>query len=403
MARKLNDWITGYLNYVKNTEPPIQFHVWSAVSIIAAALQRRVYVDWEDRIFPNQYVILVGASGATRKGVALGKARYFLDRAKMLHVERGNRVTKEQLIIDIKENATTYNVNGIPYIQSATTQVAPELSVFLGQRDLLLLSWLTDWYDCLPRWENRTKTAGIDDVQNMCYNLLAATAPDWLSSMLPEEAFGGGFTSRCMFVYEPRKRQVVADPRMTPEEEDLRELLLEDYKSLTHLAGRMHLDSEMVDEYIHWYEQQEAAILEGMPPVRDARFNGYIARRQTHCWKLCMAMAASRGNELWITKSDFHRAKALLETTERKMVHAFGGIGPSKYSNPLHVVIQYLQERGAASHSEILRQHKYVLDDYTLKIVTNNLRHMGIVTIDLNSMDPNDKTYRYIEDSKEEA
>lgn len=167
-ARRCKDWLTTYMQFVDNTESPIQFHLWCAVSTLLGALQRRVWVEWEQTIYPNQYIILVGESGATRKGVALGKARWFFEQLPTLPVERGNRVTKEQLAIDLSQSSTQFTLpDGTVKTQRALTHICPELSVFLGQQDLLLLSWLTDWYDSADFWENRTKTAGIDYIKVM--------------------------------------------------------------------------------------------------------------------------------------------------------------------------------------------------------------------------------------------
>ncbi|MFI5422740.1 MAG: hypothetical protein ACHQWH_02215, partial [Nitrososphaerales archaeon] len=50
------------------------------MSVIAGALQRRVYLKWGlgQIIYPNLYVVLIGPSGRTRKGVALGIAKDIL-------------------------------------------------------------------------------------------------------------------------------------------------------------------------------------------------------------------------------------------------------------------------------------------------------------------------------------
>ena len=80
MARELSDWLTKYLEYTENSESPISYHTWCGLSVIAGALQRRVYLKWGlgRVIYPNLYVVLVGPSGRTRKGVAIGIAKDFL-------------------------------------------------------------------------------------------------------------------------------------------------------------------------------------------------------------------------------------------------------------------------------------------------------------------------------------
>jgi hypothetical protein len=80
MARELKDWLESYLDYTENSESPISYHTWCGLSVIAGALQRKVYLRWGlgRVIYPNVYAVLVGASGRTRKGVAIGIAKDFL-------------------------------------------------------------------------------------------------------------------------------------------------------------------------------------------------------------------------------------------------------------------------------------------------------------------------------------
>ncbi|KKL16209.1 hypothetical protein LCGC14_2497870, partial [marine sediment metagenome] len=70
--RRLNDWVSGYIEYSQETESPLSYHVWTGISLLAAALQRRVYIRWGYEIlYPNMYIVLVGPSGKCRKGSAM--------------------------------------------------------------------------------------------------------------------------------------------------------------------------------------------------------------------------------------------------------------------------------------------------------------------------------------------
>ena len=61
-----------YMEYVEDTEPPLSYHQWTAVATSAACLQRRVWI-WlvPQRIYANQYIILVGPPGISKKGTAM--------------------------------------------------------------------------------------------------------------------------------------------------------------------------------------------------------------------------------------------------------------------------------------------------------------------------------------------
>ncbi len=44
MARQLDDWLSSYLDYTENTEPPKSYNTWVAISTIAAVLKRKCYI-----------------------------------------------------------------------------------------------------------------------------------------------------------------------------------------------------------------------------------------------------------------------------------------------------------------------------------------------------------------------
>jgi hypothetical protein len=61
-------------------------------------------------------------------------------------------------------------------------------------------------------FEKKTKGSGSDSVENPWINLIACTTPAWIAGNFPEYMIGGGFTSRCIFVYAEKKAKLVAYP-----------------------------------------------------------------------------------------------------------------------------------------------------------------------------------------------
>ena len=63
MPRALPDWIEGFMEFTDNSEAPDLFRYWTAVSCVAAALQRKTYVSLGTLTFyPNMYIILCAPS-----------------------------------------------------------------------------------------------------------------------------------------------------------------------------------------------------------------------------------------------------------------------------------------------------------------------------------------------------
>ena len=375
MSRQLTDFISGYLKYGEKTESPTQYHLWCGICAIASALQRRCRMPWGvETIYPNHYVVLIGPSGKCRKGVAMGICYDIVHEAGIKTCAES--VTREALIRDFKESINSYSDPGGGEIQyhCSMTIFSEELSIFLGNKDVRFLADLTDWYNCKSEWTYRTKNMGTDKIANMCFNMLGATAPDWLTSILPQEAVGGGFTSRIIFVAESEKRSVEAAP-FTPDYE-LRDALINDLELISTLCGEFKFKEDAQQMYIDWYEKHSDS-----PAMKDPRFAGYNERRATHIRKLSMVCSVSRSNDLIITVADFERARLILEAVEANMPRVFRGLGKAKYSELTMYVFDYVMQRGEVSKGEIMRKFHMDLDDYTMDIVTKTLMSMKVLTV----------------------
>ena len=245
MARELDNWLDAYLEYTNETESPQSYHIWCGLSTIAGALQRKVYLRWGigQVIYPNIYVVLVGPAGRTRKGVALGIAKDLLKQIPGVTVAPESSSGKQNTINVMKRAGLDFvdPSDGKTKRHCSITAFSEELSVFLGQSDIAYLSSLTDWYDSKDDWEYETISRGRDTIKGVCLNLVGGTAPDWIQSMLPQEAIGGGFTSRIIFVVEERKRKIVPEHTMTTREYELQDMLTRDLERINKLAGEIYL------------------------------------------------------------------------------------------------------------------------------------------------------------------
>lgn len=402
MSREVNDWLTGYLKYTENSEPPISYHTWAGLSLIAGALQRKVYIRWGfEVIYPNLYVVLVGPSGRARKGVALGIAKDILMNLPGVSIAP-EATSREALILAMKRSLSNFSddTTGVIKFHCSITAFSEELSVLLGQSDIKFLANLTDWYDSRERWEYETIGRGKDALQGPCVNLLGATAPDWLQSMLPQEAVGGGFTSRVIFVVEDKKGKTIPKPVLTEAEIELGSALTRDLERINQLAGEMRFTERGEQAYTEWYTREDAALNNGHAAVEDPRFSGYCERRATHLRKLMILVSASRGDDMEITEGDFKRSEKILRSTEMKMHRTFGGLGRARYSDVTERVMDYIKNVGITTRSSLLAKFYRDVDSGTLKIIEEVMQQMGVVKIKL-IPDKAEKTYEWIGDQTE--
>jgi len=397
VSREINDWLTGYLKYTENSEPPLSYHTWAGLSLIAGVLQRKVYLRWGfEVIHPNMFVVLVGPSGRARKGVALGIAKSLLTEVPGISIAP-EATSREAIILAMKRAVTNFQdpSDNMIKFHCSLTAFSEELSVLLGQGDVKFLANLTDWYDSKDNWAYETVGRGRDALQGLCLNILGATAPDWLQSMLPQEAVGGGFTSRVIFVVEEKKGKTIPKPEQTYENQELGGALVRDLERISQMAGAFRFAAAGEAEYVNWYTEQDEALGKGVAAVDDPRFAGYCERRATHMRKLMIIMSASRGDSMEINKSDFDRALKVLRSTEMKMHRTFGGLGRAKYSDVTEKVMDYIRAMGITTRSTLLAKFYRDIDGGTLKIIEEVMQQMGVVKIKL-LPEKGEKVYEWI-------
>lgn len=371
MSRKTNDWIKSFLKYTDNSEPPEMYRMWTAISVIAAVLQRKCYLNWgEITFFPNMYVVLVGPSGRCRKGTAMGVGSKFL---RELGIKMASEaITREALI---RELAGTETMDVDPdtnrqYFHSSLTVFAQELTVFLGYNNLTLISDLTDWYDCRDEWTYRTKGMGTDNINGVWVNLIGATTPDLVRSALPQDAVGGGLSSRIVFVFEENKGKIVAAPFLSTEDQALRKDLLDDLEKIHMLRGEFSVTEQFIEKWIEWYTYEDSH-----PPFQgDERFDGYTNRRPNHVMKLSMIICAAQSDEMVMTKSHLEQAIKILERTELKMPYTFTGYGLAENADVTARIMALIKKAGdkgmSKNHIFKLQQHNITSSQQLTDIIT---------------------------------
>lgn len=392
--RQLHDWLTSYLKFTENSESPVSFHLWGGVSAISAALQRRVYIKWgHTTLYPNHYIILVGPSGQSRKGEAINIARGLVETLKVPLLGEDNSM--ESVILDMKNSISTYQDkgNGKLTFQCAISAFIEELSVFCGEQNTRFLAYLTNWYDSRNSWKRSTKHQGTDEIMGVCFNLLAATAPDWIPYILPREAIGGGFTSRCLFIVERGKSKIISDPDAIKEPEQLKKSLIHDLEVIYTLSGEMRFDANTREIYKAWYIEQEENIRDGRPAISDQMFQGYMARRAMHLFKLMMVMSVSRGSDMTLIEKDFRRALSMLLLAERRMPQVFSGIGRARYAQETEMILQYIAAQGSVTKAQVMNQFYRQVDDFSFDAVMKVLSAMKVIRVIIK---PGHTVYEYI-------
>jgi Protein of unknown function (DUF3987) len=369
-GRLLPNWIQAYLAYTAESESPEEYHKWTAISVIAGALRRRVFFDMGYFIlYPNNYIVLVGPPGRCKKSTAMRIGRNLLTEIAGIKFTTDS-VTRERLIQDLTQALSDGH--------SSMTAYSSEFATLLTSSGMDMVSFLTDIYDSPNVWQHSSKTGGTNTIKAPYLNLIAATTPDWIAKAMPMDTVGIGLTSRIVFVFQDTPRVKDPFPVLSPEQVELHKLLVHDLNQMATLGGQYLLSSEGKEYYTKWYLSR----LETPNPTGDNRLNGYFERKPMHVLKLAMTIAASMTNDLVLDTFSIEVALGLLEQVEEKMPKVFANVGRNPLSADMDEIDAAIQSApNGLSNGDLIARFKHSLRKDELAEALEQLLQMGRVKL----------------------
>ena len=350
--RNYPDWIEAYLDYSSYSEAPKRMRFWCAVSAIAGALRRRVWLDmgyfkWT----PNFFIILVAPPGIVSKTTTVNTSISLL--RQVPGIKFGPDVcTWQSLVTSLAASQEQFQINGHDAITAAeVTLESGELGNLLNPQDREMVDLLVSLWDGRAIFNKTTKMSGSESIENPWINIIACTTPSWIAGNFPEYMIGGGFTSRCIFIMAEEKEKYVAYPGLQVPAGlgDTRLKLVQDLERISTLTGPFRLLPSAVSWgnawYKHHYENRPEAL-------NDDRFGGYIARKQTHLHKLAMVLSASTRDDLTISPEDLTAANVMLSDLELDMPKVFARIGKSEAGLHTDRFLGYIKSQGAITYNQ---------------------------------------------------
>lgn len=354
-----SNFIEDYLDYFEGTEPPTIYNRWCAISIIGSILGRNTWIQHgHNRIYPNQYIMLVGEAGC-RKSTAIktfskpilteagfnkiaasktSKEKFLLDLAKGME-----NVNNPEDHLDVREGASDWGKNKTMQELFGSVDVsepseclimADEFNVFMGHSNVEFIDMLTDLWSYSGMYTQRTKSGKSVLVPNPTISILAGNTQIGISMSFPTEVIGQGFFSRLILVHsEPSGRRISFPP--PPDLVKKAKLV----KDLTEIAAKIRGEikfepsamSAMDEIYQSWME------------LDDVRFKSYSSRRFDHLMKLCLIVAAAK-KMLSIDIATVEYANTILHYTEHAMPKALGEFGKARNSDVNAKILDMLEK-----------------------------------------------------------
>lgn len=346
--RALPDWLKGLAEYVEDSEAPRLYFLWSGIITLAATLQRRVWIPYGlEEIFPNLYVMLVANPGE-RKAAPISIAKKLLESAEIpVAVDSTSKRALTKELAEIYK-VNTYLWEGLPRGMASVAIMSKELSSLLAIDPKGMIEALTDLYDSHEEWKYKTSGEGHDYLYNVCICSFAATTPTWLMNNLPEEAIGGGYTSRNVIVTGGERYKTVPFPKEPSAE--LFKKLQHDLLIIRSLAGEFKLTPGARSCFESWYRD----IPELARKINDVRVAGYLNRMHVIGLKVAMALHVSYDNDLVINENDMSRALELVTSAAYMHSKALGGYGKSEIGPLVDTIALYVRTTKVTTLKELM-------------------------------------------------
>lgn len=381
--RLCKDWLATYLDYSSEQESPESLHLWSAFVCLSAAIRRKVFIEheYQRKVYPNLYVIVVAESAKIRKSTAANMGMDILMNAFPDMKIMRDSMTSQGLIHQLnKKVQTTKDDKIVEELRSDVTIHADEVANLFGYdrvRASQMVIFLTRTYECPSVYDHTTVRDSLVRLHNLYPVLLGATDPRNLK-VLPEDAVGG-LTGRLIWVIEGQRRKNNTGWKRNAiraaQLELIRERLIHDLQIIGRLHGEVTATQDAMGYYDAWYE--ELSRRDAKDPDTDAFYN----RCHTTALRLAILLSVSEGDELVVTKKQMAAAIVLIEKQlpEVKRVTMWGGA--SEYAQHRARLIHFLQASGGVSTKRKALKHMGMpIEEFDLKLIATLVQDGTLVS-----------------------
>jgi hypothetical protein len=316
-------WIGDYLHFSANLQACARFRFFTAACALGSVINNKVWLQRGEegllpKLFPNPWVMLLGPPGFGNKTQTINMAVNCIVQAcpgvKLL----SDKLTPESLVKALSEPIEERDIIKIGPRDATGLIKAPELSVIFGkqQYNTGMVSLITDLYDYREEWTSETIMRGKNVLRHICISIIGGSTPDWLQSMLPQDAFTGGFMSRFILVeMPPTYLNLKGWPTKPPESKNW-DLLVDGMRKIERFKGEMQWSKEAKEAYITTYES--------LRPTGDRQKDAYRVREVEQILKVAMVLELSIGSlvlsfRMWQAARTI--LNGLMEETSKRIGH----------------------------------------------------------------------------------
>lgn len=343
-------FLQDYILYNSGNECSRNYHIWSALVVVAATTGRRVSCRWGYfDIHPNLYVVLIGKQGF-RKSTAKDIARDMFAEA-CPNIPIGASVQSREDIVKFMASEAclrAYNdETGSPIEYRPIVFFVNELKNFLSIDPGKMIEFMTDIYD-RKMFDASTIKHGLQKIINPCVNFLACETPVWIIEKLKSNIISGGFARRVIYVYETTRGPKITFPTISEEAKLARERCIAHLQKLPELAGEFVWTEGARKFYDKWYQ--------GIKPPEDEVMAGYYESKHIQMLKVAMCLALMYPNpKLELTEELMQLALVFLDEIEINMPKLSVAAGRNELAIPQQRIMELLKENNGCMREKQLK------------------------------------------------
>lgn len=297
-------WLREYCDFSSGLEACTRFRFFTACCVLGAAINNKVWIHRGDsdllpKLFPNPWVLLLAPPGRGHKTSTINMGVNILQQACPEVRLIADKITPEGLVKALSAPDSKEMVRIGP--RDATGLVkAPELSVFFGKQtyNVGLVQLVTDLYDYREEWSSETIGRGKTVLKNNCISVLGGSTPDWLQTMLPQDAFEGGFLPRFVIVEMP-STYFKREPKPKKPKGASLERIVQGLRIFAQFRGEMSWTCEGDECYVQYYKN--------LIPTGDKQHDAYMERSVEQVIRVAMLLAIAEGS---MQVGDHHMTKS---------------------------------------------------------------------------------------------
>lgn len=389
----MNNVIGFFGEYMQDSKSCDDFILWTALSSIAGAIGRKVWVSRNGyQVYPNLYVLLVGKPGSTYKTSAIRNAAHFLSKIPGSGVLPEN-MTPAAMLNRMSENSRKKHAKiGVQsFCDGSSFIYSGEIVNILGKSKYgNMLNLLTELYDSEPNgWghENafikETLVGGELKIFNPCINMLGATTPGaFHKDIVTKDEIKSGFTSRLLIVHDAlgsNKKAIWNEDTELEPKDHIENIIHKRLKDISQLNGPMKPSKAFIARHLEFMDANEQMLKN----IQDERVQSFYGRKPTSIMKLATLVAIAECSDMNLDLSHWELALTLIEDIERKSASLFSSVGESKNVKAIREVFNLIRFKKSISVNEIAEFFWRDIDTKTLDEVLNILLRMHRIAYNL--------------------